>query len=60
MRQSTIPIVQSYDVDTDIEVLLDSEDLEFPIAVVGAEWWMTKTQVAKLITQLTKALQEAP
>ena len=44
----------------DILVLTDMEDLEHPIAIYGADWWMTKTEVAELITALTKALQEAP
>ena len=45
---------------TDMRVLTDYEDLEHPIAIHGASWWMSKTDVADLITALTKALQEAP
>lgn len=45
---------------TSMLVLTDNEDDEYPIAIHGADWWLTKTEVASLITTLTKALQEAP
>lgn len=45
---------------TDMKVLVDKEDAEYPIALHNCDWWMTKTQVADLITTLTKALQETP
>lgn len=45
---------------TDMVVLLDPPDTEYPIALHNCDWWMTKTEVADLITALTKALQAAP
>ena len=52
-----------YEVEgTDIKVLVDTWEVTQPLAVSGEDlqWWLTKTQVANLITTLTKALQEAP
>ena len=45
---------------TDMKVLVDKVDDEYPIALFNCEWWMTKRQAADLITTLTKALQETP
>lgn len=47
-------------VTEDLGVLVDFDDPQYPIAIHGADWWMTKTEVADLITALTKALQAAP